>query len=114
MNYILLVINILLLVSGQMLWKVGMEKIGSDWGLNTIIELIKSPYIVGGGVIYVVATVLWLYILGKMPFSVAYPFQSLAYVLGMVLGYAIFKEVVTPTQWFGAAIIILGVYFIAR
>lgn len=113
MNYILLVINILLLLSGQMLWKVGMTQIG-EWGAGTIISLMKSPYIIGGGVIYVFATLIWLYILTKMPFSVAYPFQSLAYVGGILMGYAIFKEVVTPIQWAGALAIVFGVFLIAK
>ncbi|OZU88379.1 hypothetical protein CIL03_12075 [Virgibacillus indicus] len=113
MNYILLIINILFLVSGQMLWKTGMSQIG-PWGAGTLIDVIKSPYIIGGGMIYVFATVLWLYILTKMPFSIAYPFQSLAYVLGVFIGFAIFKETVTPTQWAGAAVIVFGVYLIAR
>lgn len=113
MNYILLILNVLLLVSGQLLWKTGMDRIG-DWGPGTIISLIKSPYIIGGGVVYVVATLLWLFILSRMPFSIAYPFQSLAYVIGIVMGYYLFKEVVTPTQWVGAAIIVMGVYLIAK
>ena len=113
MNYILLIINILLLVSGQLLWKVGMEKIGT-WGAGTLLDLIKSPYIIGGGLIYVLATVIWLYILTKIPFSIAYPFQSLAYVLGIFMGFLVFKEVVTPTQWMGAAVLVFGVYLIAR
>ncbi|MBT2216055.1 EamA family transporter [Virgibacillus dakarensis] len=113
MNYLLLVLNILLLVSGQMLWKVGMQQIGT-MGIGTISEVIRSPYIIAGGLIYVLATGLWLYILSRMPFSIAYPFQSLAYVLGVVIGYVIFKEVVTPTQWVGAAVIVFGVYLIAR
>ncbi|WP_010094810.1 EamA family transporter [Ornithinibacillus scapharcae] len=113
MNYILLMINVLFLVFGQYLWKVGMTKIGT-WGPGTILDLIKSPYIIGGGLVYVFATLIWLFILTRMPFSIAYPFQSLAYVFGIVMGYLVFKEAVTPTQWVGAAVIVLGVYLIAK
>ncbi|MCG3418009.1 EamA family transporter [Oceanobacillus sp. M65] len=113
MNYILLVINILLLVSGQMLWKTGMAHL-SPVGLHTILHVVKSPYIIGGGLIYVLATGIWLYLLTRMPFSIAYPFQSLAYVLGIFIGFALFKETVTPIQWAGAAVIVFGVYLIAR
>ncbi|PPA70271.1 EamA family transporter [Jeotgalibacillus proteolyticus] len=113
MNFVLLTINVLLLVSGQVLWKIGMNQLG-EWNSAIFINLIKSPYIIGGGLIYVCATVLWLYIISKMPFSIAYPFQSLAYVFGIFLGYALFKEVVTPTQWAGAAVIVFGVYLIAK
>lgn len=113
MNYILMLCNILLLAGGQFLWKIGMTKIGT-WTPGTILDVIRSPYIIGGGIVYVLATVLWLFILTRMPLSIAYPFQSLAYVIGIFLGFSVFNETVTPTQWLGAAIMVFGVYLIAR
>jgi drug/metabolite transporter (DMT)-like permease len=113
MNYILLIINILFLVCGQIMWKAAMNDIG-PWGAGTLLTVIKSPLVIGGGLIYAAATFLWLFILSRMPFSIAYPFQSLAYVIGVGLGFFIFKEVVTLTQWLGAAIIVVGVYLIAK
>lgn len=113
MPYLLLLINVILLVSGQMLWKVGASSI-SSWSGATFIYLIKSPFFIGGGILYVIATFIWMYVISKIPFSTAYPFQSLSYVLGVLAAYFIFKEQVSPTQWGGLFVIILGVYLIAK
>ena len=113
MNYMLLVFNVFLLVGGQLLWEKGMDLIG-PWHSGILLQLIKSPYILGGGLIYIFATVLWLYILTKLPFSIAYPFQSLAYVIGIFAGFLLFKETVNLVQWIGAAAIVFGVFLIAR
>jgi drug/metabolite transporter (DMT)-like permease len=113
MIYFLLLVNVLLLVSGQMLWKVGASSI-NEWGIQTIFYLLRSPSFIGGGLLYVVATFIWMYIISKMPFSVAYPVQSLSYALGVICAYFIFKEQVQVTQWLGVIVIIFGVYLIAK
>jgi drug/metabolite transporter (DMT)-like permease len=113
MVYLLLLLNVILLVSGQMLWKIGASSI-NEWGFQTIIYLLRSPYFIGGGVLYVFATFIWMYIISKMPFSVAYPIQSLSYALGVIMAYFIFKEQVDMSQWLGVLVIIFGVYLIAK
>lgn len=113
MIYLLLLINIVLLVSGQLLWKVAVSNV-SSWNLQTALHVVFSPYFIGGGLLYVAATGLWIVILSKMPLSIAYPFQSICYILGMIAAFFLFKEVVTPTQWIGAAVLIVGVFLIAK
>ncbi len=113
MIYLLLLVNVLLLVGGQMLWKVGAASIES-WSFNTIIFLVKSPFFIGGGLLYVVATFIWMYIITKLPFSVAYPLQSLSYVIGVLAAYFYFKENVDVSQWIGVCVIVVGVYLIAK
>lgn len=113
MVYILLFMNILLLVSGQMLWKVAVLNI-EHWNLNTITTLLLSPFFWGGAMLYVVATGLWLVVLSKLPLSVAYPSQSLSYVFGAMLAFLLFKETVTSIQWIGMMVIIFGVFLIAK
>jgi drug/metabolite transporter (DMT)-like permease len=111
--YLLLMLNVVLLVSGQMLWKVGASSI-NGWSINTIFYLLRSPHFIGGGLLYVFATFIWMYIISKMPFSVAYPIQSLSYALGVIMAYFVFKEHVDLHQWLGVVVIILGVYLIAK
>lgn len=112
-GYLLLLCNMMLLITGQILWKIGVKNI-DQWNITTINILMKSPYILGGCFLYVIATALWLYILSKMPFSIAYPFQSLNYVLGVLLAYLLFKETIGLTQWLGTLVIVFGVYLIAK
>jgi drug/metabolite transporter (DMT)-like permease len=113
MIYGLLLANVLLLVTGQMLWKVSVSGVTS-WNLSTAISTVFSPYFIGGGILYVVATGLWLIILSKMPLSVAYPMQSVCYIVGSVAAFFIFKEHINVTQWMGMIVIMLGVFLIAK
>ena len=114
MIYILLGINILLLATGQILWKLGTMKVSFTASFKGIMELIFNPYILGGGGLYVVAIVLWLYILSKAELSKVYPIQSLCYVLGTMAGVFIFNEKFTTNKFLGLSFIILGAFFIAK
>ncbi|MDQ0215263.1 multidrug transporter EmrE-like cation transporter [Oikeobacillus pervagus] len=113
MIYLMLLMNILMLVSGQILWKMAVSGI-TDWNVSTIFSLVISPFFLGGAALYVLATGLWLVILSKLPLSVAYPSQSLSYILGAIFAVVLFKEIVTPTQWLGMIIIMVGVFLIAK
>ena len=112
MVYILLLINIILLVSGQTLWKTGLKGTTLTLGLDSILALVINPYIISGMTVYVIATVLWLYILSKLDLSVAYPLQSLCYVLAVFVSIFIFKEQIPLTRWIGLLLITSGAFLI--
>lgn len=112
MAYIILFLNILLLVSGQLLWKAGLNKLDTTKG-DSWLSLLWSPYIWSGLVLYGIATLLWFYVLKKLPLSLAYPLQSLAYVIAMIAAVIIFHETVPTQRWIGAAIILIGVAVLA-
>ncbi len=113
MNYILTLVNILLLVVGQTVWKIGIEKMPLN-SIGNILSAIFSPLILLGIALYGLATVIWIYLLSKFPLSVLYPLQSLAYVLGMVVALLIFHEHISATRWIGVAFIMFGVYLISK
>lgn len=106
----------IMLSFGQLIWKIGLGKLNLNnlFTLEAIKRLILSPYIIGGMIIYVVATVIWLNVLSKLPFSVAYPLMSIAYIIGLILARTILGESVSLTRWIGGAVIILGVILISR
>ena len=87
--FLLLILNILLLVSGQFLWKYAVLGI-TTWNFNTIVQVVLSPYFYSRGNFIVVATGVWLVILSKLPLSIAYPVQSLSYVLAITWGIYFF------------------------
>lgn len=112
-NYLLILINTMILVSGQFLWKFGMTgKEDSFTSVGAIIKLMLSPYIVTGLTMYGFATVLWLFILTRVPLSVAYPIQSLAYVFAVFGAYFIFNEPLSLMKILGVLMIMIGVSFI--
>ncbi|MDQ0161900.1 EamA family transporter [Aeribacillus alveayuensis] len=112
-NFILILANTLILVSGQFLWKFGIQKGSFSFkSLFSIFQMFLSPYIIGGLFLYGFATVLWLFILSRVPLSVAYPIQSLAYIFAVVGAYFIFNESITIYTILGCIFIMLGVSLI--
>ncbi|MDA8234511.1 MAG: EamA family transporter [Clostridia bacterium] len=112
MVYILILVNVILLVTGQVLWKYGLDKLG---GINAgnWLQVVTSWPILAGMVLYVLATGVWFVILSRANLSVAYPMQSIAYVLGMVAGFVFFKEAIPLNGWLGGLLVIMGVSLIA-
>lgn len=112
-NFMLILANTLILVSGQFLWKFGlMDREASFKSIQDILSLFFSPYILSGLSLYGAATVLWLFILTKVPLSVAYPIQSLAYIFALFGAYFFFNEPLTAAKIIGVLFIMLGVSFI--
>lgn len=110
---LLIIINTLILVAGQFLWKFGMtNKTHSFGSLLQILKVLFSPYIFTGLILYGIATVLWLFILSKVQLSVAYPLQSIAYLITIVAAYFLFGEPITFWKVMGVLFIMLGVSMI--
>ncbi|HZG86187.1 EamA family transporter [Paenibacillus sp.] len=111
-NLLLVLANAVLLIAGQFCWKLGVEsrKIHS---LADSLHLLFTPMVMAGLILYGVATILWLFILSRVPLSVAYPIQSVAYVFGVVGAHYLFKETITVWKIAGCLLIVAGVSLIA-
>ena len=106
--FILCVINALMLVTGQILFKLGVK--GKDF--NDVINIIKimfSPIVFTALVLYGLTTILWLYILNKTDISFAYPIQSLALPTVLILSTFFFNEQISVMRWIGVLIIYIGI-----
>jgi drug/metabolite transporter (DMT)-like permease len=108
MTYLVLLLNIVLLVAGQIVWKYGLDKAGG-LRLDNVLSVMVSPLILLGILIYGAATVLWLFVLSRLPLSLAYPLQSFAFIAGILAAFVLFKESVPPNRWIGAAVILAGI-----
>jgi multidrug transporter EmrE-like cation transporter len=111
-NILLCLINMCLLAAGQIIFKYGMRNIIINSFLD-IIQVFLSPLILSGLVLYACTTMLWLYILTKVPLSFAYPFQALAFPLVVVLSTFLFKEDVSTFRWIGIGLVLLGAIFLS-
>ena len=75
--------------------------------IPTLLSALSRPAVLSGLALYVVSAVLWLGVLSRMELAVAYPLGGTGYVLGVVLA-ASAGQAVTPTRWFGTALILVG------
>lgn len=112
MIYLLIIANVFLLVIGQLLWKHGITQTGFHLTNLGIIKIATNGYIIGGMLIYVLATVIWLYVLSKKNISSVYPLQSLCYVIALLAGWLIFKEKLSLNHWIGVSFIVFGAFII--
>jgi drug/metabolite transporter (DMT)-like permease len=99
-----------MLAVGQICWKVGLQRHGFSLSLSGIKALAVCCPMWVGFLLFFLATLLWFYILSKLPLSLAYPAMSLSYVLGVIAGCLIFKEAIPFTRWLGIAVICSGIY----
>lgn len=112
MNYVFLFANIILMVTGQFLFKIGLQRIGGV-SLATLWKAALQPYVLLGLFLFGVATGIWFIVLSRINLSIAYPMQSLAYVLTLLITWGIFGEPVPTIRWLGVLVILVGVTLVA-
>ena len=95
---------------GQILFKLAARDVMVD-GLN-LKSLLSwlSPPMLTALFVYGAATLLWVWVLRTAPLAVVYPLYALAFVLVPLLGWVLFGEPMTARHWFGAALIVGGVW----
>ena len=112
--YLLVLLNVVLLLGGQLLWKRTLSRAPFEATAAGLVRLAGDPAIWGGLALFGVATLVWFLVLSQLKLSIAYPIQSVSYVLGMVAAAWLFRESVSPVQWLGALLLLGGVALIAR
>jgi uncharacterized membrane protein len=103
-----------LIVLGQVLWKIAIEKNGGVFRndvpmLQNLLNLIFSPWMLGGLAVYFFATAYWVFLLGKYEYSYIYPMTSIVYLISFLFAIFLFKENVNIYRWIGVLLIIAGV-----
>ena len=110
---------VFLMCSGQILFKktaLRMTELNVENSNNLVYlfsTVLKIPHFFLALFVYGVATFYWLYILQKIPLSLAYPFTALAMVVIPVLSYFLFKESLNINYWIGSFLIFLGIVIIS-
>lgn len=114
MIYLLVLLQVIMLLVGQMLWKTELSKFGY-LGSDNFIKIILSPGIIAGIVIYIFATIAWFYILSREAFNMVYPLQlSLAAILGVVLSVCYLHESLSLPRLLGIICLVAGAFLITR
>ena len=118
-SFSLLMTGVLLNAGAQLLLKAGTNSIGAfEYSAANIVpigwKLATEPHILGGLSCYVVSVVVWILALSRVEVSIAYPLLSVGYVVNAAAAYFLFGEAVTPMRLTGIAVIIAGVWIVAR
>jgi drug/metabolite transporter (DMT)-like permease len=74
-----------------------------------VLDLVGSPWVVAGLLIYVVEFIVWFAALTLAPLSVAFPFMALSYCGVVIASRWILHERVSPRRWLGTIAIAGGV-----
>ena len=108
----------LMITSGQVCWKYAMIKekfsFSQDLTIRKGLNLLFSPLMMLGIIIYIFATIFWMFLLSKYEYSKIYPILASAYVFALLYAYLLFDEVIGVNKIFGVVLIILGIVFITR
>ncbi len=120
MVYLLTALVASMIVFAQVLWKLGVESVTYRLDIATlfsrgVFELIFSPFIVVGVIIYGVAAILYMLLLGRYDYSIV---QSLVIPLTLIVSYVIaslvFKEKISLINIAGILTIIIGVFLAVK
>jgi len=74
-----------------------------------ITMLLRTPYLYLGGGLYVLAALMNLYLLRKLPYSLVVPLGSLTYVWTMLLSWRLLGERISKQKVLGIGLILVGV-----
>lgn len=110
---LLCIANMLLLVAGQVLFKLGATGHNLK-NIKDVVLLLFTPFIFSALVLYALTTCLWVYILNKADLSLAYPYQALAFPIVTVISILLFHEYVPVYRWIGLFMICAGVFVATR
>ena len=116
-----LIIFALIMSTGQFLFKktaisLNDLNVSHSTSLNlfdNISRLIQVPWFYIAIILYAFATLFWLYILQRIPLSVAYPFTATTMIWVPLMANLFFEEKLSYSYWMGAILIISGIAIIS-
>ena len=110
---ILTISQCLLLASGQVCFKLAVDKINKfEWTSIFFLKLLTNWWLLVSGIFLILASILWGYIIKHFDFSIVYPITAITYIFGMLAAVFIFQEAVPLIRWVGVGVIIAGVILI--
>lgn len=110
--YALLALSIALSVTGQLLLKVGTNRLSpfSAHHMGQFFVLAaSSPWIWAGITVYAVSAMSWIAVLSRLPLSLAFPALSTGYVAVIFLSSILFGESLNGWKVAAACLIVAGV-----
>lgn len=105
---------VLLMAVGQVFFKLAANSLGStSVSADFLWRLATNPFLIAGGVVYALTTVLWVVVLVEGSLSRSYPFVAVPMILVPLAGVLLFREEVSMGLIFGGALVLAGLAVIA-
>ncbi len=109
--------SVLLSAFAQMFLKLGVTRAdGTNSGsaLSELGSMLASPLVLVGLGLYGAGALLWLFVLGKVPLSVAYPFVGAGFIVTAIIAVVLLGEQFTASRAAGTLLIAIGCVLVAR
>ncbi len=94
-----LIVSTLLGSLGQLFFKIGIDS-------NGIYSM--ATFIIAGAFVYGIATLIYLFVLGRSHLSWAYGFVGFSYIFTALLAFFVLGETIQTTRWIGVIVIAIG------
>jgi drug/metabolite transporter (DMT)-like permease len=99
-----------LLAIGQVLFKkvaLGIRGLPLDDGFSAAL---RDPVLYAALTLYGLTTLLWIWLLSRVPLSQAYPWVAVGSAIVPLLAWYIYNERIAPVFWVGVALIMAGLF----
>ena len=101
------------MAGGQILFKAAALRLPADVPFAELVfGLAQNGMFVAALALYLVLSVLWVWVLTFTPLSRAYPFVALAFVITPILGGMVFGEPISLRLALGIAVIAFGLFLV--
>ena len=77
-------------------------------------RMFTNPTMLSGIALYFASTLIWMYLLTRLPISFVQPILALTYVITPILAIFLLHESVSVARWIGIMVILFGVFLVAR
>ena len=116
---LLSVFTTFLITSGQVLWKLGLGRIGgfylSEAGIfSNLYRILSQPFMLAGFAVYIIATGFFMFLLSKYDISLVIPISSISFIFSLIAGACIFHEQISLMRIAGVLIIIAGILMVLK
>jgi drug/metabolite transporter (DMT)-like permease len=100
--------------TGQLLFKKSATANSQITGARYYFMLARDKRVIGGLFAYGVEILVWLYLLSRIPLSIAFPLSGLQQLFLILCSFFFLNEKIDTREWFGASLIALGVSIIIK
>lgn len=117
-NYVLILLAVVVIAVGQIMFKLAARNIsivaGASYPSMLSANLYPIALIIGAVALYSLSTIAWIQALRTVPLSIAFMFNSLAFVIVPSAAFLLFGEAIPRYFLPGLIMIIGGIFLISR